>query len=85
MLAAGVAMILLAIGFYRAQQWVRYAIPLGFVALTIYIAFKPDPSFPYGCICSFFWVFFSYWYFNRKRKVVEYFSMKTQSNNTHCS
>jgi len=72
--ASGLAMILLAVAFYRAQHWVRYVIPLGFVVLTVYAAIRPAPAFPYEWAGALFWVFFSYWYFNRKRKVVAYFS-----------
>jgi len=72
--ATGLTMILLAVGFYRAQRWVRYAIPLGFVAVTVYAALRPDPLFRYQWAGALFWVFLSYWYFNRKRKVVAYFS-----------
>lgn len=71
--ASGLAMILLAVAFYRAQQWVRYVIPLGFVVMTVYDAIRPDRTFPYEWAGALFWVFFSYWYFNRKRKVVAYF------------
>ena len=74
LLGAGVAMILFAWGFYRAQRWVRFALPLGFVLLTIYFALWPDLSFPYEWAGALFWAFLTYWYFNQKRKVVEYFS-----------
>ncbi|MBE0540983.1 MAG: hypothetical protein IH623_06330 [Verrucomicrobia bacterium] len=72
--ATCLAMILFAVAFYRAQRWVCYAVPLGFVGLTIYAALRADALFPYQWIGSLFWVFLSYWYFNRKRKVVAYFS-----------
>jgi hypothetical protein len=71
--ASGLVLILLAVAFYKAQRWVCYAVPLGFVALTIYAASRPDPTFPNEWAGVLLWVFFSYWYFNRKRKVVACF------------
>jgi hypothetical protein len=69
----GIVMISLAIAFYRAQLWVRYVIPLGFVAMTVFAAFRPNPTFPYEWVGALLWIFCSYWYFNRKQEVVAYF------------
>ena len=72
--SAGTALILLAVGFYRAQGWVRYAVPFGLVAMTAYSAMRPDSTAPYEWAGSLFWGILSYWYFFWKRAVVDYFS-----------
>jgi hypothetical protein len=72
--AAAGLLLLFGVAFYRAQRWVRIAVPLVFLALTAYSALKPDPSFPYEWVGAFLWACLSYWYLNRKLNVVRYFS-----------
>jgi hypothetical protein len=72
--SAGAVMMLLAVGFYRAQNWVRYAVPLGLAAMTVYSLIRPDPTARYQWAGSVFWGILSYWYFFWKRAVVDYFS-----------
>lgn len=69
----GMALILFAVGFYKAQGWVRYAVPFSFAILTIYCLVKLDPTARYEWAGALFWSVLSYWYFFWKRKVVNYF------------
>ena len=82
-LGVGVMMIFMAIGFYRAQQWVQYAAPLAFVALTIYSGLKPETSMQYGWAGALCWAVVSFWYFNRKKSVVRYFSRRPNDETRH--
>jgi hypothetical protein len=70
----GVALILFAVGFFKAQGWVRYAVPLGLAAAMIYCIIRPDPTVRYEWAGSLFWGIPACWYFFRKRTVVDYFS-----------
>jgi len=79
LVAVGIAMILLARAFYKAQRWVRYVIPLGFTSLTIYCALEPDPSFRGDWTGALFWAVLSYLYLNRKSSVTKYFSASRTS------
>jgi hypothetical protein len=54
-LEAGAVMALLVIGFYRAQGWVRYAVPLGLAYCSVHSVLRPDPYDPYPWVGSLFW------------------------------
>jgi hypothetical protein len=82
--SAGAMMTLLGIGFYRAQRWVQYAIPFLFIALSIYSLFRPDDSTTYERLGFLVWGILSYWYLNRRRKVVEYFTQRNRGHKGYC-
>ena len=72
---AGALMLLLAIGFYRAQGWARYALPMGLAAMALGSAIRPWPNEgSHQWLGSLFWGIVSYWYLFWKRAVVDYFS-----------
>ena len=76
----GVAFILLANGFFRGWRWVQTATPLILAVMTAYCAWHPDPKVPYEWTGTLVWAVISYWYLNRKRRVVEYFDGQRTTN-----
>jgi len=74
-LTAGSLMLLLAAGFYRAQAWARYALPVGLAVMALGSAIRPWPNEgPYQWLGSLSCGIVSYWYLFWKRAVVDYFS-----------
>ena len=75
----GVLLLLLAIGFYKAQRWGRYAIPLALAGNTIYLAIRPWPNEgPHQWLGSFPLAIVSCWYFLWKRSVLDYFVCRAE-------
>jgi hypothetical protein len=76
--AFGTTLLVFAYAFYRARNWVRYAIPLGFGGVTVILLIWPDPYSPPAGVGTLGWTGLSYWYFLRKRNVVAYFKTQMQ-------
>jgi hypothetical protein len=71
----GAFMLLLAVGFYKAQCWARYALPLVLAAMALSSAMRPWPNEgPHQWLGSLLLAILSYWYFFWKSAVVGYFS-----------
>jgi hypothetical protein len=71
--STGAAMVVLAVGLYRAQGWVRYALPLCLTAMMVYCGVRVNLTAPYEWAGALFWAILSYWYFFWKPAVVAYF------------
>ena len=78
----GTALLLLAIGFYQAWNWVRYAVPLVLAVITALSLIRPDPATPDQWIGSLLFAILSCWYFFWKRSVVHYFSRSRDASPT---
>lgn len=72
-LLIGGGLIVFAVACYRAQNWIRYAIPAAMGAGTIYFVLFPDSDAPYGWLGTLAWTLISLWYFHGKRDVAAYF------------
>jgi hypothetical protein len=73
----GAFMLLLAVGFYKAQCWARYALPLVLAATALSSAMRPWPNEgPHQWLGSFFLAIVSCWYFLWKQPVLDYFSRR---------
>jgi hypothetical protein len=71
----GAFMLVLAVGFYKAQGWARYALPMVLAAMALGSAIRPWPNEgPYQWLGSLFLGIVFYWYLFWKKAVVGYFS-----------
>jgi hypothetical protein len=75
-LSAGAAFLLIAVGFYKAQRWARYAVPVGLAMSAVYQIISPNSAEPYEWVGSLFWGILACWYFFRKQTVRLYFSQR---------
>ena len=74
-ITTGAILFFLAVGFYKAQAWARYALPMGLLAMALNSAIRPWPNEgPHQWLGALFWGIVSCWYFFCKRSVVGYFS-----------
>ena len=76
MTLAGAIMVVLAIAFYKAQQWVRIVIPSVFGIAAIVIPLISIEDRWYGLIGLSTWSLSSWWYLNRKRDIAQYFATR---------
>lgn len=76
-LTTGALMLFLAAGFYKAQRWARYAIPLALAGNSFYLAVHPWPNEgPYQWLGSFSLAIVACWYFLWKKPVLDYFARR---------
>jgi hypothetical protein len=67
-------MLLLVVGFYKAQNWARYVVPIALAGNTVYMAVHPWPNEgPHQWLGSFILAIPACWYFLWKTSVLRYF------------
>jgi cell division protein FtsW (lipid II flippase) len=70
---SGIILIFFAVASLKRRLWVRYVWPIFFVLMIIHAFIARPDEMHFQWMSALVWLFMSYWYFFREKRVVAYF------------